>query len=375
MSDLEKIAQRLGLWRELHEMFNVPRSIAEKFSGTYADQMQLLREIDDRVRLEAGTLKEDLKFAKDSLKERRYLDVAHFINKVNTTLKKITTQISALKTHQDEHIHEFYGEHEHADPEADYFAKSAGLLDFFRSDREKAARVFEKMYRKKLSEANMALNRLFRAAKFLIDWTMSAFKELGKARAGGDIEKYIEIANTLESRRNKFEEEFKKIYHANIAPIAGYLRKRKEEAEERSRAEEKEESSKGPYREPAEVQEEELAQPVATTPYSAPQTTQVTQPTPEPSPEPASSPTPPPSAQPMEQEEQQLSPRLMQKPQQFEYIEVQRDQSGKPVAKRVQQYASYNEADLFLKLSHWLDIVGDEEGSLETLSISEGFFG
>lgn len=226
----DKLAQRRSGWQWLKEKGNVSRHMAETFSGVFKDQMEILREVDSNIREYASGLPHYLKNAKKSLKQRRYLDVAHFLNRINQDIKPILNESNRLKELREDHIDDFYGDAEHFDPNEQYFSKEAGLLDFF-DDRQRAAKILEKIYKNKLKQRHRDMQKLVNEAERTINKLMGHFETLGDHRASGEISDYIQTIDKISAEHKKFEDSFKEKYFEHIAPMVERMRGKKEEEE------------------------------------------------------------------------------------------------------------------------------------------------
>jgi len=217
---LQKIAQRRNFLQWLHEKANVPRKVVEHFSSEYGKQMAQLREVDDALRFEARMLASDLGQARRALKERRYVDVAHFAGNINDDLKRMREAGSVLISFQQSQMDEFYGHQEHADVGRDYFKAEAGLSDVFHGiGRMYSGHVIERMYKKQLKQRHKAIGSLVDLAEALVNQVLRTLKEMGTLRARGDVGSYITNLKNIEKRRSSFEELFKNIYQSQIAPM------------------------------------------------------------------------------------------------------------------------------------------------------------
>src|SRR5690606_16174197 len=192
-------AQQRGFYHKLREKTNIGRSLNEAFSGSYRDQMEKLRNIDDIITEKAVELNPSLKQAKHALKERRYLDLLHFADVINKIVSSITEQVKELSGDMSSHLNEFYGQSEYYDPSGEYsFAsindqllKSAGIWDaLFGTERENAAKALEKMYKRKAQQQKVAMERMFRNLSVLVNTTLAYIKDMGVLRREGDLSEY-----------------------------------------------------------------------------------------------------------------------------------------------------------------------------------------
>lgn len=237
-SRLEKAAQRRGFLNWLHEKVNVPRHMAETFSQVYGDVMATLRDVDDRIRQEyAVDLKLQVKEANKALKERRYLDIVHFLSQFNESLKNIVDQGKLLQELRGEQIDDFYGESKFFNLDEDYFGKQAGIMDVFQNiARPMAGNIMERMYRNTLRERYRKLESLINESRAMLNFALTQLKKMASARARGDVSDYLAQLNQIAKRRHVFENTFRQIYNSELKPMIDRMRaehsKEQEQAEE-----------------------------------------------------------------------------------------------------------------------------------------------
>lgn len=226
---IDKIAQRRSAWQWIKEKGNVSRQFAERFSTEFSEQMANLRIIDAEIREEVKTLKPNLKMAKKSLNNRKYLDVIHFVSEINKTIKSITDKVGILSKNRDEYLDEFYGDFEHADLFGDYLAeKTAGVFDFLLSDRARAAKILDRAYKNTVKKRHAALTTLVSRAEGLVHNALTTVSALGDYRASGDISEYIAGLDKLNRQRLGFENEYKSTYTSHVQPMVERMRQRQQ---------------------------------------------------------------------------------------------------------------------------------------------------
>lgn len=226
----DKFAQRRSGWQWLKEKGNLSRHMAETFSSVFKDQMEILREVDSEIRENAAGLPHYLKEAKKALKQRRYLDVAHFLNRINQDVKVVLNEGNKLKELREDHIDDFYGDYKYFDPNEQIFSKEAGLLDFF-DDRQRAAKVLEKIYKNKTKKRNRDMQKLVNDAERAVNNILNRFEIMGDLRASGKISDYISELDKISQIQNKFEESFKEKYFEHIAPMVERMKGESAEVE------------------------------------------------------------------------------------------------------------------------------------------------
>ncbi len=225
--NLEKEAQRRSIRQWLSEKVAPRRKLTEWSSPEYKEQMEMLRALDTEIREDAKSLSDNISYARKSLNKRHYLDVAHFINNINTTVKDIYMKSRPLAAKRSEHEEKILTHRDFADPHANYFRTEAGIKDFFKRRYEERAKHML------LGQQKRALTELYNQARTLITQVKDAFVALGTLRANGDVEAYLKILDELEEYRKNFEKEFKTIYDQHVEPLAAKVRERaKEDAAE-----------------------------------------------------------------------------------------------------------------------------------------------
>lgn len=237
-TQLEKFAQRRGFLDWLHEKVNVPRRMAETFSTVYGDVMNTLRDVDDRIRREyAVNLNDHVKGAKKALKDRRYLDIVHFLSEFNEDLKKISEQGKLLHQLRGEQIDDFYGDNLYYDWSKDYFktasVKTAGIMDFFQPlGRPMAGRILERMYHNTLRERYRNMESLINEARSTANFVLNQLKAMGSARARGDVSEYLKHLDEIAKRRQRFENFLRQRYDADIKPMVERMREQRAQEEQ-----------------------------------------------------------------------------------------------------------------------------------------------
>lgn len=241
-------AQELSRWNKFRDKTNISRRINEGISSSYQEEMDKLREVDDEIRLAAIDLKPNLSSATAALKQRRYLDLFHFADEINKILSKITENLKKISDSRDRHINEFYGESEYYDPSKEFsFAsvesqmlKEAGVFSsIFGSERERAARALEKMYKKKIQKQKLAMNKLSKNLNIIVSSTIASLKQMAGFRTSGKLSDYIESLEKIELSRKRLSEELKLLYNTYIKDIVAYKKEHGKIEEETESAEPK----------------------------------------------------------------------------------------------------------------------------------------
>lgn len=253
---LKSIAQRRSTWNSIKEKLNVPKNIAEYVSSEYGEQMKTIREVDKEMREIGKELNPVLKAARKSFKERRLLDVAHWVGIYNDKLRELTGLVVRLEELKGEHLDQFYTEMEdNSNPYRHYFndpkaaelnqnldmLKTAGILDVFKSDRERAAKLLEKMYASQLKKRLGDVSSLLNKAQATTDNILQQMGELDSARSSGNVSEYIKHLNKISTLHKGFENKFRQVYDEHFVPLIAKVKER-EQAESAARAKEEEDN-------------------------------------------------------------------------------------------------------------------------------------
>lgn len=238
-------AQQRALRRKIWEKVSPKRIMESVFQKTLKKQMDLIRTKDDEIRKEAAALKQYLKSAKQALKQRKYLEFIQWVTEVDKSVAFIGAAVKDLEALRQEQVDDFYGEYNPDDPnnivdldkmqqnfaepisaaQIDGLMKEAGVFDWFGSQRERAAKMLEKMYSGTLRKRHNEMTKLYGRANGIVTVVLNKLKELDKARTGRDVSKYIEVLNEIRSAHVVFNREFRAAYDANIRPIVERLSK------------------------------------------------------------------------------------------------------------------------------------------------------
>jgi hypothetical protein len=380
---LVKMAQRRDFLDWLHEKVNVPRRMAETFSTVYGDVMNTLRDVDNRIRTElAVNLSDEIKNAKKALKDRRYLDVVHFLAEFNNDIKKIAEQGKLLHQLRGEQIDDFYGDNEHFDWNRDYFktstasVKTAGIMDIFQPvGRPMAGRILERMYHNTLRERYRNMESLINDARSTMNFIFDRLKAMGAARARGDVSNYLKHIDEIAKRRQRFETTFRQKYETDIKPMVERMRSERAAQEEKGKQqlEEMQARRRGP--------EEAKPEPAPSAPRVAPTVPMPAAQEPQQLELPFQQPSPQQlefqfEQQPMdisieteEEPEEEMSPETAQQVAQA----MRNDAFAAELLKRATDEKSKKMVgELLLRCSAALDRIGDAEASLKCLALVEG---
>lgn len=249
MSDnLKVIAQRRTLLNRFKEKKNymLGGKHDESVSELYKNQMDIIRTTDNANRELVNVMKSDLKNARRAFRDRRLLDVSHWLGQFNTKMRLIIGSIDKFKELKSDEFDDFYTHtSDTTDPYFNYLDsdlkeavgkvddmfKTAGLLDVFKSDREKASRLLEKMYQKQLKKRLDDINVLLNKADGVLGRVVEEMAALDTARAEGNVNEYIKHLTKISGYHKTFEDKLREVYTNHFQPLAAKL-KTKEESEE-----------------------------------------------------------------------------------------------------------------------------------------------
>jgi HEPN domain-containing protein len=226
-----KIAQRRSVLHKLHETLNVPRRLHEALDqNIFGPQMELLKRVDDEIREialgEGGpSLKELLKSAKRSLKEKKYPDALYYAKQIDQIVAKMVAAAANLTVYRDEQIDDLFGQSDIGYQEvAQAFEKTAGILDMFSGwSRNRTARLIEKMYRNKVRKMRLAVEGAVSGADSLVNNVLRTLKNMGTARASGDVSAYLEGLSNIGKWQEQFSTRVDSVYQEHIGPMVARI--------------------------------------------------------------------------------------------------------------------------------------------------------
>ena len=113
------VAQAYGLKHWLSTPLNgAKRMVLENFCGKYREHMESLREADKAIRIEVEHFTLDLMEAKRAYRDRRYIDVAHWIGQINLGSHKIQEHIKSVVDVRADNLQEYFGQSDDAEIDA-----------------------------------------------------------------------------------------------------------------------------------------------------------------------------------------------------------------------------------------------------------------
>src|SRR3989304_3183683 len=211
------------------------RLLLEKFWGRYKEHMESLRAADDNMRNIAKEFKNYVKEVDRALKQRRYIDVAHWAGKVNTGVRMILAEGSKISNLTDEYLLEHLGEYRDADLKNDYFQKdlpeflsaTAGLGDMFKGV---SRRFLETLYWRETRARQMAVQSLVSNLKIMVTFINDSLNKMGYARAKGKISDWTHELVRINQAQTRFQTDFKAKYDRWLAPLVSSKLKQEEAA-------------------------------------------------------------------------------------------------------------------------------------------------
>jgi len=249
---MDKIAQKRSLLNRLHEMANVPaRSAEEFFKPELKRVMNVLIDADDVVRSTLAGSKvgkatpEDPISAKDLLKEaksfinrREYLSAVASLGRFHKKMSDVASVLKNLDLNVNNIHHRFLfeklpGKHKEqlenmrsrfASEQSEYFIKEANIMDFFHNigtQRGRALAAWEKRYPKVVGKIREGAISQLENAQNMLEHSLTLLKTMASARAGRNIDAYLEASKELTNAFNKYDNGkggFKNYYTDVIRP-------------------------------------------------------------------------------------------------------------------------------------------------------------
>jgi len=172
------VAQAYGIKHWLSSpLSGAKRKILESFWSKYRGHMDILRTADDSMRAVASRFDEYLNNAKIAYKQKRYIDVAHWIGQINLGSHKILQHAQQVADLKSEDLAEHFGQSTDTEkPDNDYFTPppaesegftanaamevEAGMIDAIRSGI--SGNFLEKMYWRQTQARKIALDLLIK---------------------------------------------------------------------------------------------------------------------------------------------------------------------------------------------------------------------
>lgn len=252
---MDRIAQRRGKLQKLKENLNLGGKLMEHTSPEFAELMEVLRNVDDKVREIAApegdqenALKDLLKVAKTNFNRREYMTAISFLGKFHDKLEPIDQELSKLENSVDMKHYEFlFGEME---PEhLDYLTKGlgekfekyrktptgimtraslsseAGIADWWSnmtSDRGKALSAWEQRFPRYVKELKNQTGAMINKSETLLNFILASLKEMANFRAGRKLEDYLKTAKKLQGKFKGYNIAFISFYNTYVKKFLDY---------------------------------------------------------------------------------------------------------------------------------------------------------
>lgn len=207
------------------------RMMGESFIGDYKAQMEILREVDDRIYEWTSDLSDLAVEARIALKSNKLIDLAIVLKNLNDRLKKV----KEIGTAVEQEVARFEKEHE-LPLDKEIFSANDGLVveaGFF--DRLKREWMADRLESKKRKERTLALRALVDLVTRTVNRAKETLKEMSKARALGNVGQYIDGLEKISKIQIEFQDKFAPAYNKYLLPVIEQAL-----AEEASQDEEKE---------------------------------------------------------------------------------------------------------------------------------------
>lgn len=278
--------------RDLRESVSPMRWISEKVFSGFGEQMEALREVDDQIQNWTHDLDNCLDRAEDAKKQGKILDVVFWLSQINNRLGLVSSKGKELSNLHEKDLAEFYGQTDHGVQE-DYFTSGegkiveAGIIDGL--GRRITNWKMQQMYRKRLADQNRAVKQLLSSATMLVNKVENRLAIMSKARANGDIARYMAAITDISKQQAQFEAFFRQQFDAHFSQLVEALKRREKEIAENQAqgvpptvdmVPETEDMPQDPPEAPPPI-----PQTIPAEPYFAPESDALSTPTPQPQPQ------------------------------------------------------------------------------------------
>lgn len=196
-----------GSWlREKFTPGGWARMFGESLISDYKEKMQILRQVDDKIFDWSKDLDNIVKELQRAFKASRLLDVALLIGELNKKLNNIQIAGAEVKQIAEKAIKEFESERETTLAADDMIVEAGAWSDF---KREWVAKRLETKERK---VRNLAIKTVIDKADLTVKKVQKYVKELGRARAEGNIGQYLVVLRLIADEQKSFANTFLPVY-------------------------------------------------------------------------------------------------------------------------------------------------------------------
>ena len=249
---MEKTAQKRNLRHKFRELVNLPtRSLKKVFDPQYKELIENLQKTDDQIRAIASgevigsadpgidpiSTKKLLKEARSKFIRREYLVVASLLGRFHQKIEEINKTIDNFKLDfesvhnrflfapledvkekdRDKHIEHLRNLRQRlGTPQNNSFIKEAGVWDMIHnlySRRGRALAAWEKQYPEKVQALRRAAEESLNKAESLQNKLLTLLKEMGTARAVGNLNEYVKLVKNINKISTDFDSSFKTFYN------------------------------------------------------------------------------------------------------------------------------------------------------------------
>lgn len=221
--------------RDVREGVSPMRWISEKVFSGFGEQMEALREVDDQIQNWTHDLDNCLDRAEDAKKQGKLLDVIFWLSQINNRLGLVSAKGKELAGLHEKDLAEFYSETDHG-VQDNYFTSGegkiveAGIIDGL--GRKITNWKMQQMYRKRLADQNRAVKQLIASATMLVNKVENRLAVMSKARANGDIARYMAAITDISKQQAQFEAFFRQQFDAYFSQLVEVLKRREKEIAE-----------------------------------------------------------------------------------------------------------------------------------------------
>lgn len=252
---MDKLAQRRGKIDKLKEKLNplnLGGKLMENFSPEFAELMDKLRDVDDKIREivtgDGETLKDMIKVAKTNFNRREYMTAITFLGRFHDKLEAVDREISHLENTVDAKHYEFlFGDVDPGDLKyltedmggkfekarktptgivtSASLDKEAGMADWWhniRSDRGKALAAWEKRFPKYAKDLKNQTGLMINRSESLVNYLLASLKAMNSLRDARKLEEYIKVAKKLQDKFKQYNVSFISFYNLYVKKFIEY---------------------------------------------------------------------------------------------------------------------------------------------------------
>ncbi len=202
------------------------RMFGEGLIGDYKTKMNMLRVVDEKIASWLGNLNSLVKNMESALASNRLVDLAILLGELNQKLKNTVLAGKEVEKVHQQALDKFDEESNNHLPE-DLSGKLAQAGWWSDLKRKYVSNKFDDDYREK---RKLALRKLVDLSRETVNNVNLSLRDLGKARASGNLGNYINVLRDISIEQKRFHSIFFPIYIQYLEPVVKRIEeKRKEE--------------------------------------------------------------------------------------------------------------------------------------------------